>query len=131
MDDPYQPPKAAIRIPRRARPLKWTQILFSFDARIPRRTYWAVQLAIAAVGVGVGVAWAFIGVEGIFLYFPFALLAFWVDLAVTVKRWHDLGKSGGWAFLMLVPIVGPLWTFIECGFFRGTVGRNTYGRDPT
>jgi uncharacterized membrane protein YhaH (DUF805 family) len=29
-----------------------------------------------------------------------------------------------------MPILGPLWLFIELGLLRGTVGPNKYGRDP-
>jgi uncharacterized membrane protein YhaH (DUF805 family) len=30
-----------------------------------------------------------------------------------------------------VPLIGFVWTFIECGLLRGTVGPNRYGEDPT
>jgi uncharacterized membrane protein YhaH (DUF805 family) len=31
----------------------------------------------------------------------------------------------------MIPLVGAIWTFVECGCLRGTVGPNNYGEDPT
>lgn len=55
----------------------------------------------------------------------------WIGLALQVKRWHDRDKSGLWIFIAFIPLVGPIWAFIECGCLRGTVGHNNYGNDPT
>ena len=53
-----------------------------------------------------------------------------VNFAVLAKRWHDRNKSAWWAFIHLVPVIGVLWTFVECGFFKGTTGKNRFGLDP-
>ena len=53
-----------------------------------------------------------------------------VNFAVLAKRWHDRNKSAWWAFIHLVPVIGVLWTFVECGFFRGTPSKNRFGLDP-
>ena len=53
-----------------------------------------------------------------------------VNFAVLAKRWHDRNKSAWWAFIHLVPVIGVLWTFVECGFFKGTTGKNRFGPDP-
>ena len=58
------------------------------------------------------------------------VLFLWVGLAVQIKRWHDRDKSGWWALLNLVPLIGTLWILIECGFLRGTYGANRFGPDP-
>lgn len=49
-------------------------------------------------------------------------------LSVTVRRIHDIGKSGWWAVLVLVPAVG----FIVVGFalVDSTPGSNAYGDSP-
>jgi len=54
----------------------------------------------------------------------------WASLALTVKRWHDRGKSGAWALLGLIPIVGWTWQGIKCGFLEGTLGPNRFGPSP-
>lgn len=53
-----------------------------------------------------------------------------VNFAVLAKRWHDRNKSAWWAFIHLVPVIGVIWTFVECGFFKGTTGKNRFGLDP-
>ena len=53
-----------------------------------------------------------------------------VNFAVLAKRWHDRNKSAWWAFILLVPVIGVLWTSVECGFFKGTLGKNRFGLDP-
>ena len=49
--------------------------------------------------------------------------------AVIVRRWHDLGRTGAWLILNLVPVVGYIVTL---GFFlrKGDSFTNKYGRDP-
>jgi uncharacterized membrane protein YhaH (DUF805 family) len=54
----------------------------------------------------------------------------WAGLCVSAKRWHDRGKSAWWILIGLVPIIGGIWTLVECGFLRGTDGPNQYGPDP-
>lgn len=33
-------------------------------------------------------------------------------LAVSVRRMHDIGKGGGWIFISLIPLVGPIWYLV-------------------
>ena len=61
------------------------------------------------------------------LYIPLV----WASLAIQVKRWHDVDKSGWWVLINFVPCIGGLWALIENGFFRGTIGPNQFGPDPT
>lgn len=34
------------------------------------------------------------------------------SIAVSVRRLHDIGKSGGWIFINLIPIIGQIWFII-------------------
>ena len=54
------------------------------------------------------------------------LASFWIFLATQVRRWHDRAKSGYWVFFKLIPLVGPIWAFIELGFLP-SVGDDPYG----
>ncbi len=58
------------------------------------------------------------------------LLFLWPSICVYAKRWHDRDKSGWWTLIVLVPIVGFIWTLVECGCLRGTRGDNRFGPDP-
>lgn len=110
-------------------------VLFSFEGRIPRRVFWGASLLNAVVYYAI--VFAVMGIVGeespaaslvILVLYPFLI---WVSLAVSVKRWHDLDKSGWWVLVGLIPCLGPLWTFVETGCLRGTFGDNDYGPDPT
>ncbi len=59
------------------------------------------------------------------------ILAFtWLGLAATVRRWHDRDKSGWWILIGAVPMIGPIWTFVELGCLAGTPGGNRFGPPP-
>jgi uncharacterized membrane protein YhaH (DUF805 family) len=50
------------------------------------------------------------------------------QITVTVRRLHDIGKSGWWYLLLFVPLAGLLvfvWTF-----YASEDGSNDYGDDP-
>ncbi|HKP24672.1 MAG TPA: DUF805 domain-containing protein, partial [Dongiaceae bacterium] len=54
------------------------------------------------------------------MLWPLATLALaWVSFAGVVRRFHDRGKSGWWALLYFMPVIGWLWILIECGFLPG------------
>jgi uncharacterized membrane protein YhaH (DUF805 family) len=63
------------------------------------------------------------------LYSLYTLAIFIPGLAVTVRRLHDVGKSG-WFFLMiLIPLVGGIWLLVLfCT--EGEDGTNQYGTNP-
>lgn len=76
----------------------------------------------------------------------------WPTSAVVVKRLHDRGKSGAWAFLMILAwmllagnwsMLGGIWVWavgrfiptlimvmmlLDLGAFLGTQGENKYGQ---
>ncbi|MHA1128508.1 MAG: DUF805 domain-containing protein [Alphaproteobacteria bacterium] len=59
----------------------------------------------------------------------FSLAVFLPTWGVEVRRLHDIGKSGWWLLLGLIPVIGFIillvW-FIQ----TGTEGDNDYGPDP-
>ena len=61
---------------------------------------------------------------------PFILLAFWINLSSTVKRFHDRGMSGWWSMIMFIPLFGAAWLTRACGFGLGDNFNNDYGPAP-
>jgi uncharacterized membrane protein YhaH (DUF805 family) len=59
------------------------------------------------------------------LFFLFFLIP---SIAVQVRRFHDLDKSGAWFFINFVPL-GSLVVLVMM-FMDGTPGPNSYGPDP-
>ncbi len=106
------------------------QILFSFEGRIGLGTYWLGALSIFAFIIAATMIDVIVFESGPYAGYPTLLgrlVVIWPSLALTVKRWHDRDKSGWWTLLGIVPILGPIWTFIENGLLPGTQGPNQYG----
>ncbi|MDP9046242.1 MAG: DUF805 domain-containing protein [Pseudomonadota bacterium] len=108
------------------------QILFGFRGRVPRKAFWLYGVlgpllfsVLAELLLGIaGVSER--RVEGFT-----TLVLLWPCTAVSVKRWHDRDKSGWWALVYLVPVIGVVWTLIANGLLRGTPGPNRFGPDLT
>jgi uncharacterized membrane protein YhaH (DUF805 family) len=110
--------------------------MIGLNGRIGRGKWWLGQLAnfviliammIALVGAAditqgkdtlTGQQWLIL-IAGV-------LAATAVNVSVCVKRYHDRGKSGAWFLVCFVPIIGPIWQFVELGFLRGQDGANAY-----
>ncbi|MBQ6206412.1 MAG: DUF805 domain-containing protein [Oscillospiraceae bacterium] len=103
----------------------------TFSGRARRSEYWYFSLFNALLGFVIGV------IGGLFLgetltnvltaLVTLALLA--PGLAVSVRRLHDIGKSG-WALLFaLIPVVG--WILIIVWACKDSEsGENQYGSNP-
>lgn len=59
----------------------------------------------------------------------FALVSLVPTIAVTVRRLHDTGKSGWWATIGLIPLIGWIWLLFLCAA-PGASEPNTYGEPP-
>lgn len=118
--------------------MKWyLQVLKNytkFSGRARRKEYWMFTLFnMIAVFVMVGLDNLFgttIGKlpYGVF-YFLYFLAIFVPSLAVCVRRLHDVGKSGWFYLISLIPLVGTIWILIL--FCKdGDAGTNEYGANP-
>lgn len=58
------------------------------------------------------------------------------NIALAVRRFHDINMSGWWylGFILIgmIPLVGVIASIVQIVFFvrRGTMGPNRYGDDP-
>ena len=104
--------------------IDWGTYLTSFEGRLNRAKWWLGVLIIWAVEL---VAYLAVGDT---VFYVIVILLLWPWLAISIKRWHDRGKSGWWMLIALVPLIGGLWFLIECGFLPGDDGPNEYGPDP-
>ena len=50
------------------------------------------------------------------------------QLAVAVRRLHDINRSGWWYWLLLVPVIGWILLLLW-SWSAGTTGENSYGPD--
>lgn len=58
----------------------------------------------------------------------FSVISLVPGIAVTVRRLHDTGKSGWWALVGLIPLIGWIWVLVLCAA-KGEPGANVHG-DP-
>lgn len=101
------------------------QFYFSLEGRITRPDYWLrFQLPFLAAYL----AASFIDPNILAPIVSIALL--WPAIAVSVKRLHDRNRAGWMLLLVLVPLVGVIWFFIDAGCLDGVEGQNQYGQDP-
>ena len=56
----------------------------------------------------------------------FAVISFVPGVAVTVRRLHGTGKSGWWALVGLIPLIGWIWVLVLCAA-KGDPGPNPHG----
>jgi uncharacterized membrane protein YhaH (DUF805 family) len=105
-----------------------------FNGRARRREYWMfvlfnmIFLVIAVILDNIfGTT-----IDGLFyglFYVLYALAVFIPGLAVCVRRLHDVGKSGWFLLVGLIPIIGSIWLLVlACK--DGNPGPNQYGPNP-
>jgi uncharacterized membrane protein YhaH (DUF805 family) len=113
-------------------PLLW--VLFGLAGRVSRSVYWlcfvffvCLESAMLVQIVG-GEQASYSGMVSSILP-AILLVTLYSNIAVAVKRLHDLGYSGFLAFALLIPIVNLAFT-IWVGILPGTAGPNRYGAVP-
>ena len=94
----------------------WTRYV-DFEGRSRRAEFWWSYLMVFLISTFLG--WTVIA--------PLACII--PMIAVSVRRLHDIGKSGWYYLVFLVPVVGTILMIIW-GCQEGMVGRNQYGDDP-
>ncbi|GAB7023266.1 DUF805 domain-containing protein [Salidesulfovibrio brasiliensis] len=104
-----------------------------FKGRASRREYWMFILFFILFSLVLafidGLIGTFDPVSGFGLLSGlFALLMLLPNIAVTVRRLHDTGRSGLWALAFVIPILNlVLFIFM---LLPSSYGDNKYGPDP-
>lgn len=106
----------------------------TFSGRARRSEYWYFVLfnlvISAALSIGVNLTanssfnWVLTGASGLF-----SLAVLIPGLAVAWRRLHDIGKSGAWYLLNLIPLVGSIILLVWC-CQDSQPGDNMYGPNP-
>ncbi|MBI3239989.1 MAG: FAD-binding protein, partial [Flavobacteriia bacterium] len=103
-------------------------LLFTKRGRINRRTYWLASVFIWTAfytlynllqnGLSETITW---------ILYP---VLYWALFCTANKRLHDVGLSGYWLWLIVIPVFGPLVLFLVLGFRRGKKKENKFGASP-
>jgi len=106
----------------------------NFNGRARRKEYWMFVLfsfiiagAIMLLENLLGIADEYSGLGVISYLYSFAIIL--PSFAVIARRLHDIGKSGWWFFIILVPFVGSIW-FLVLLATDSQPGDNIYGPNP-
>jgi len=132
VDDWTPSAKPAPKVASSARTPSLTALLFSSKGRIRRRDYWLVGsmaltiFALSLVALFVSLPLQPAAICGL----PIAAVYVRISACLRTKRWHDRDKSGVWNLIALLPMIGSLWAFVECGCLDGTPGPNRFGPPP-
>jgi len=106
----------------------------NFSGRARRSEYWYFLLAnmIFAILATIIDKVSGLNMEPLpygYIYLAYVLATFLPALAVGVRRLHDVGKSGWFFFIALIPLIGSIWLLVLfCS--AGDYGENDYGADP-
>jgi uncharacterized membrane protein YhaH (DUF805 family) len=99
----------------------------NFSDRACRSEYWYWSLFVIIGEIATPLIDRFIGLHDVFSTI-FVLGTLLPSLSVTIRRLHDLDRSGWWILLGLIPLVGVIILIIWfCT--KGTDGPNRFGAD--
>jgi uncharacterized membrane protein YhaH (DUF805 family) len=100
----------------------------NFNGRSSRSAFWYWVLFAIIVGiVTAGIDYAL----GISLINPLAQLALLLPgIAISVRRLHDIDRSGWWLLLAFIPLIGAI-ILIVWYCLAGTPGNNRFGAEAT
>ena len=99
----------------------------AFNGRARRKEYWCFTLINIAISVVLGIIGGIIKFSFLGMIFTLAILV--PGIAVSIRRLHDIGKSGWWLLIALVPIVGALY-LLYLMVQDSNPGDNQYGANP-
>ena len=115
----------------------------NFSGRARRREYWMFTLVYVIILIACTVLDNILGTVFMmdagplgeismgygYLYLIGIIVHFIPSLAVLVRRLHDVGKSGWFYLIVLIPFIGAIWLLIlYCT--EGQKENNKWGPDP-
>jgi len=104
-----------------------------FSGRARRAEYWTFVLINAAVGIILSIIGALAGDSAALITGAisslYSLAVLLPSIAVGVRRLHDIGKSGWWLLIVLVPLIGWI-TLLIFALMNSQPGDNQYGPNP-
>ena len=97
----------------------------NFNGRASRQEYWMFTLFNIIFAVVAMVVDGVLGL-GFIIYMLYMLAVLIPGIAVFVRRMHDIGKSGWWFFISLIPLIGGIWLLVLLAT-DGSSEDNNYG----
>ena len=83
----------------------WTNIV-NFEGKMNRHNFWVAVFIMALINIVI-VAISY-GTEAMILWYLYDLFFLIATLSASVRRLHDINKSGAYVLLNLIPLVGQV-----------------------
>ena len=100
---------------------------FTIEGRASRSEYWWFYLAFMIANIGLTIVDSALGTPLAFLLLALIPASF----CAAIRRMHDIGKSGWWMLISLIPLIGGLVLLYWFIFDGGQPHANQYGAVPT
>ena len=99
-----------------------------FTGRSGRQEYWMFVLINFGISFAIGLL---VNMNNFFAVVSalYGLAIIVPSIAASIRRMHDIGKSGIYVLVTLIPCVGTIW-FIILAATPGDPGANEYGPPP-
>ncbi|VUT06195.1 DUF805 domain-containing protein [Klebsiella huaxiensis] len=106
---------------------------FNMKGRASRREYWMFVLIVGVVSLIIDIASAMVFTRDSTAHLSISTIVSLIFLCpgicVMVRRLHDIGKRGTWAFILLIPLAGPV-ILIVFMIKKSQEGSNEFGPSP-
>ena len=76
-----------------------------FEGRTARKAFWMFILISTVISFGLSIVESVMGMNAV-ISSIFSLIIFVPSIAIGARRLHDVGKSGWWQLIAIVPLVG-------------------------
>src|SRR5690242_4729850 len=104
-----------------------------FSGRARRKEYWMFALVNFIIAVALALAPTIIGGDRGLGYslisLGYSLFVMIPSLAVSVRRLHDIGRSGWWLLIAFVPLIGAI-VLLVFNVTDSEPGSNAFGPNP-
>lgn len=110
----------------------WLKMLANFSdfkGRSSRADYWWAVVGNIIISIVLGLIGSLLGSFGSVLVTLISLVLAVPGIALTVRRLHDIGKSGWFVLIFLVPLVGVILLIVWLAKV-GDEDDNQYGPNP-
>ena len=101
----------------------------TFSGRSRRKEFWIFLLINALVSGLLQQVTGRLGMVGMIIIGAFGLAIIIPMIAVSIRRMHDIGRSGWWTCINMVPLIGSIW-FIVLAAKDSEAGSNQWGSCP-
>jgi uncharacterized membrane protein YhaH (DUF805 family) len=99
-----------------------------FSGRARRMEYWMFVLFNFIIAIVIGIVEGILGSPAI-LSMIYSLAVLIPSIAVSMRRLHDIGRTGWWLLIAFVPLIGAVVLLVFM-VLDSQPGSNAYGPNP-